>query len=97
MTARAVIATIALLPALAPGQAADVEHGKSLHQRSCLSCHDTGVYTRPDRRIKSLSALDAQVRQCDANLGTQLSGQDITDIVSYLNQSFYRFEGAASP
>lgn len=97
MIARALIATIALLTPLAPGQAADVERGKSLHQRSCLSCHDTGVYTRADRRVQSLGALDTQVRQCDANLGTQLSGQDITDIVGYLNQTFYRFEGAASP
>lgn len=97
MTARVLIATMMLFTPFAPGQAADVEHGKSLHQRSCLTCHDTGVYTRADRRVKSLSALDAQVRQCDANLGTKLSSQDITDIVAYLNQSFYRFEEAASP
>lgn len=34
--------------AVLPGDAAD---GKSLHDIYCAGCHDTGVYTRPDRRV----------------------------------------------
>ena len=37
-----------------PGDSAD---GSFLHDANCLGCHDTGIYSRKDRRIRSLDAL----------------------------------------
>jgi hypothetical protein len=65
----------------------------AFHQKSCMSCHGTEVYTRPNRRIGSLPALEAQVARCDANLATQLFPQDLDHLVDYLNTSYYKFDG----
>jgi hypothetical protein len=36
-----------------PGDSAD---GSFLHDANCLGCHDTGIYTRKDRRIGQLQS-----------------------------------------
>ncbi len=60
-------------------------------QEKCSACHDERVYTRPDRRVQNLSQLDAQVRRCDANLGTRLFDEDLAALVEHLNERYYRF------
>lgn len=60
-------------------------------QQKCSSCHNEGVYTRPDRRVQSLQQLDAQVRRCDANLGTALFNEDVSEVVRYLDREYYHF------
>lgn len=57
----------------------------------CSRCHDEQIYTRDDRRSQNLQQLEAQVRRCDANFGTQLFDEDITALVQYLNQHYYKF------
>ena len=43
----------------------DAVKGKQLHSQDCVACHDSSVYTRPDR-IKSLSGLEQRVLHvCD--------------------------------
>ena len=48
---------ILLMPSSAyaelPGDSAD---GKRLHDANCMGCHDTGIYTRKDRLVRSLDA-----------------------------------------
>ena len=39
-----------------PGDSAD---GKRLHDANCMGCHDTAIYTRKDRLVRSLDALEA--------------------------------------
>jgi mono/diheme cytochrome c family protein len=90
-----ILATLALLAV--PGfpsttQAADAAHGEKLHAGHCTTCHDDGVYTRKERRVDSLSALDAQVRRCDANLEKHWFDEDISDVVAFLNQRYYHFK-----
>ncbi len=82
-----------LLTALAAGaaQAADPARGAKLHADHCTACHDDGVYTRKDRRVDSLAALDGQVRRCDANLDKHWFDEDIADVVAFLNQRHYHF------
>jgi hypothetical protein len=41
--------------------------------------------------VKSLDKLAAQVRRCDANVGTGLFDEDIDAVVKYLNVNFYKF------
>ena len=65
--------------------------GKALHDANCISCHDSAVYTRAERKVQDLAMLGAQVRRCNANLGTQLFDEDLDKIVVYLNDYFYKF------
>jgi len=64
----------------------------SYHETQCMRCHDTGVYTREDRRMTSLPALRAQVERCDANLATKLFPDDLAAVVDYLNDNYYQFD-----
>ncbi len=87
-----------LLIASAPLHAADLRHGKNLHNKHCIACHKSmfggdgsKMYTRPDRRVNTLSELEAQVRRCDANLGLRWFEDDVDDVVHYLNQTYYHF------
>jgi hypothetical protein len=61
------------------------------HQTNCTTCHDAGVYTRSDRIVRSLPALQAQVARCDVNLGTGLSPEDQAMLVEHLNRTHYGF------
>jgi cytochrome c553 len=72
--------------------AADVSHGKALTQEHCMSCHDTGVYTRADRKVTTLAGLEKQVRRCELSLGLKWFDEDVADVVAYLNDTFYKFQ-----
>lgn len=81
------------------GFAADIERGKQLHEENCLKCHTSimggdpnSIYTREDRRIGSLAALDKQVRRCKTSLGVSWPDDQIDDVVTYLNETFYKFD-----
>jgi len=71
---------------------ADAGNGQQLHDKHCMKCHDTGVYTREDRRVANQDALVKQVKRCELNLGLQWFDSDVNDVVQYLNQSFYKFK-----
>lgn len=60
-------------------------------QSKCSSCHNEQVYTRPDRRMQNRQQLEAQVRRCDANVGTALFNEDIDTVVDYLDRNYYHF------
>lgn len=69
----------------------DAHPGKALHDANCISCHDAKVYTRPERKILDYTQLAAQVRRCDANLGSRLFDEDLAQITDYLNQAYYQY------
>lgn len=71
--------------------AADLERGRLLHDRNCFHCHDASVYTRDDRRVKSLEQLRRQVVRCTLSLELQWFEEDIADVVGHLNRGYYRF------
>jgi mono/diheme cytochrome c family protein len=79
-------------------QAADAEHGKTLHQTHCTSCHigmtggdGSPLYTRKDRRVNSLQGLKKQVRRCETTLELKWFDDDVADVVEYLNTQYYKF------
>ena len=87
------ILSTGLLLALTTGIAlADAAKGKQLHDKQCMKCHDTSVYTRSDRFIKSREALAKQVNRCALNIGAQWFDEDKADVVQYLNETFYKFK-----
>ena len=88
---------LAVLPALLfgvalPVTAADAVRGKQLHDANCVRCHDSGVYTRADRRIQSMDALHKQVARCELTLELKWFDEDRADVAAYLNDAFYRFQ-----
>jgi len=74
-----------------PTSAADPENGKSLVDAHCYHCHQTEVYTRPDRRISNFDQLEAQVRRCELSLGLKWFDDEIQDTSVYLNKEYYHF------
>lgn len=79
-----------LLPLVTASQAADFNAEEFL-SKNCTQCHDSSVYTRPDRKVTSLEALDTQVRRCDSMIGTKLFDDDVHSLVEHLNSRFYHF------
>ena len=85
-------ATTAVLAASQTVVATDINLGKSLQQKNCMSCHDDGIYSREDRRVTSSDALRAQVQRCETNLNLQWFPEDVDAVIEYLNTSYYKFQ-----
>jgi len=85
-----VAVTASLLALACASQAAEFE-AKAYHDGNCTRCHDTGVYTREDRRVRSYPMLEAQVARCDANLATKLFPDDLELLTDHLNTDYYKF------
>jgi hypothetical protein len=65
--------------------------GEIAHQKHCEKCHTDQVYTRDDRRVKSISALGIQVRRCRNNIGIQWFDEDTDGVIHFLNKKYYKF------
>ena len=79
--------------------AGDIQRGRELHKENCISCHanafggdGTGIYTRADRKMESYAGLRKQVMRCKTALGVSWPDDQIDDVVTYLNESFYKFK-----
>ena len=87
---------ISILSSLAlyvqPALPADGDQGKKLHDANCTQCHSTSVYTRQDRKVKSLAALSSRVTSCTHMAQATLTEEEQKTIVDYLNQQFYKFK-----
>ncbi len=61
-------------------------------QEKCTSCHESAVYTRPDRRVHSLQQLSAMVRACNTETGAQWFDDEVDLVIDYLNRQYYKFD-----
>lgn len=69
-----------------------IAHGEELHNDKCMGCHTTEVYTREDRRVKTLQALSNQVNNCmKGPAKAEWSEIETSSVIQYLNQKFYKF------
>ena len=84
-------ATAAILLASVYSSSAGAFDAAGYHTANCSRCHDTSVYTRENRRVRSYPMLEAQVARCDANLATKLFPGDLEQLTDYLNTEFYKF------
>jgi mono/diheme cytochrome c family protein len=87
------VTIFAVFVALFTTQAPAAEDGdaQTLYEQNCVSCHGSEVFTREDHKIRSLSALDAQVRYCETAQGLGWSDDEISGVARLLNDRFYHF------
>jgi len=71
--------------------AAAIGTGEQLHAKYCTGCHDSSVYTRKDHQIRSLDALNGQLRNCAHMTGQALSEGELQRLAAYLDQRYYHF------
>ncbi len=83
----------------APFAKGDPKTGKTLHDKSCLSCHTSmfggdgsEMYTRADRKVKTADQLAARVSGCNANTGAGWFPEDEVHVDAYLNHQYYKFK-----
>jgi len=67
------------------------DDGKGIYNKSCMGCHGTEVFTRPDRRVKNLAKLRNQVKQCSYAVEAKWFDEEINAVTDYLNKNFYKF------
>lgn len=73
--------------------------GKALVEKNCVECHigmlggdGSKIYTRPDHKVKTASALLTQVRSCNTNLNVKMFEDEELNVASYLNKTYYKFD-----
>jgi len=78
----------------APAVAQDAARGKLLYDNNCGGCHYERVHDRAPGHssVHSLADLRDEVARRAALTRQRYTRDDLADIVSYLNQSHYRFE-----
>ncbi|MDH4134014.1 MAG: hypothetical protein OEV31_04445 [Gammaproteobacteria bacterium] len=70
----------------------DAAKGKVIHEKQCTACHDSNVYTRTNRRVKTSEGLKSQVNGCLRQTGIKLKDAEIDDLVKYLNDTYYKLD-----
>ncbi|MEQ1590800.1 MAG: cytochrome c [Thiobacillaceae bacterium] len=70
----------------------DPKAGKALHDKSCVACHDSKMYTRTDRKVKTPAQLAGRISGCNANTGAGWFPEEELNVGAYLNQQFYKFK-----
>jgi len=71
--------------------ASDTNNGKKLYDNRCQGCHDNKIHTRPNRIIHTYSDLVGRVTFCDGAAKSHFTDSELTDVIDYLNDAFYKF------
>jgi cytochrome c1 len=83
----------AWLASLSPAYAVeDTERGKLLYENHCMSCHESVVHIRDDRRAESLGEVTWQVSRWASEMDLDWRYPEVFDLVAYLNSRYYRFK-----
>lgn len=70
----------------------DAENGKRLYyEAKCNKCHIESDYTSDKRKVNDYAKLLWRVKRCDFSMGAGWFDEDIADVATYLNESFYKF------
>ena len=87
-----IIATLVAVWGLSAGlSASEGVDAHGLIEDNCTSCHGSEMYTREDRKVNSLDALNTQVQACNTNLNTDMSPEELEAIATLLNEEYYKF------
>lgn len=80
----------------APVWAAHANRGRALYETQCRFCHESQVHLGPNRHVTTLEELQRRVRGWSVHAALGWSGEEVADVVEYLNQRFYHFPEPAT-
>lgn len=69
----------------------DAERGRALYENHCQVCHTPKVHGRADRLPINKAELRAIVDRWQQAEKLRWSGQDVSDVVEYLNRTRYGY------
>jgi hypothetical protein len=77
----------------------DAKIGKTLHDKSCTSCHvsmvggdGSVIYSRLERKVKNPQQLQVRIRNCNANVGANWFPDEENHVAAFLNLQYYHFK-----
>ena len=73
-------------------QAADTERGKLLYENHCMSCHESVVHIRENRRAGALGEIYWQTTRWAVTQQLEWRYEEVRDVAQYLNNQFYKFD-----
>lgn len=99
MLSRLAVLALLLVPLPTALAAPDIEKGKRLHDKQCVSCHveryggdGSQMYLRKDRIIHDRVALGQRVAMCNTMINAGLFPEDEENVAAYLAQRYYKFK-----
>ncbi len=75
-----------------PAMPATGSRGQLLYENHCQGCHTSVVHVRETHRVRSLKDLQHWVTHWSGELKLQWSADEISDVVDYLNERYYKIE-----
>jgi hypothetical protein len=91
------LATILLIPGAYAALPGDIADGQRLHEANCTGCHNTGVYTRQNRQVRTLDALKQQLEGCGHVAKKEFSVAETQNIIKLDSDNhLVRFSGNRS-
>ena len=72
-----------------PGQR--IERGQLLYENHCMGCHESVVYIRTRRLIKSLPELHEETGRWATYTNLPWGKEELEDVVEFLNSRFYKY------
>jgi len=99
MTPRMTIALVAAAVCAAPwiARAGDAERGRGLYELRCGGCHTESVHGRAKRVARNMDDVRHWVRRWNENLKLRWEDEEVEDVASYLNATYYHFSCEAPP
>ena len=75
-----------------PAMPAPGSRGQMLYENHCQECHTSIVHVQERRRARSMNDLEHWVRRWASELKLHWRADEISDVVDYLNQRYYKFK-----
>ena len=82
------------LAAAAQGLPQPGSRGQLLYGNHCIACHTTQMHWREKKLVTDWPSLKVQVRRWQGSAQLNWSEEDIDDVARFLNDTYYRLQGA---
>jgi mono/diheme cytochrome c family protein len=82
------------LVAAAQGLPQPGSRGQLLYGNHCIACHTTQMHWRDKKLVTDWPSLKVQVRRWQGTAQLNWSEEDIDDVARFLNDTYYRLQGA---
>lgn len=66
--------------------------GQLLYENHCMVCHESVVHIRSRQQVRSLPALQAQVRRWAAYMQLRWGKEEVEEVAGHLDRQYYKFE-----